>query len=149
MKSDKAKTVSSFKATGVFGWPAGERRSDRYGMIMISEAPYDGPAQDNLYSFQPNDLIPLVGKKVSISARVIVTRESKHIGDMFRGIFPATPKLGQTFNLGTGKLFCDDSDDMFRFGIEPDDGRANDWFDPKKLYKLHDQTVELTVKIAK
>jgi len=76
----------------------------------------------------------------TLIAIVKETRPSGHVGDFFRGLQPSTPKIGERIELGTGTIFYDDHETI---GLRPDDGRDRDWLDPRKLYRLHDQTVEL------
>jgi hypothetical protein len=92
-------------------------------MVTIQKLPNDRPG--SIYG--------------SLVAEVIATRKSTHIGDLFRGIFPSTPKLGARIVLGHGALFYNGN----QVGLKPDDGRENDWLDPHSLYQAHDQTVRL------
>jgi hypothetical protein len=133
------------KARGIFNWPAGERRSDRYGMIGVYDANYDGTARCKP-SFDVAALRAMAGQRATISATVVETRDSGHIGDLFRGIYPSRPQVGQVFDLGVGELLIDSIEGQTVFGLSPDDGRDVDWFDPHTLYQLHDQTVELEIK---
>lgn len=124
------------QATGILSWPRAERISDRYGFIHLTP---------NV----PADAIEaMAGRRVSITCVVVETRQSGHIGDLFRGIFPSTPDVGERFDLGSGVLEVDRVDAALCFGLRPDDGRDSDWFDPHVLYRLHDQTVEIQVSPA-
>lgn len=121
------------KATGTLSWPRHERISDRYGSIHLT----------------PNvpgaELEAMAGQRVSIRAVVVEARQSAHVGDFCRGIYPSTPDVGQHFDLGAGALEVDYVEGALCFGLRPDDGRDHDWFDPHVLYRLHDQTVEIEV----
>jgi hypothetical protein len=79
---------------------------------------------------------------------VTETRESGHIGDLFHGFAPSMPDVGEVVDLGVGILdaerveWCDDPTIV----LKPGDGREHFWYDPRKLYRLHDQTVDLFVE---
>src|SRR5262245_59579085 len=87
--------------TGRLTWDRMERVSDRYGFVYLME--YGD-------SMSPHKLAPLtipkehLGKRGSFMAHVIETRQSTHIGDLFRKIFPVTPKVGDDIMLGYGVL---------------------------------------------
>ena len=131
---------------GQLNWEGHERRSDRYGGIMLL-----GP-HDTQFAKAPNiSLEPLrrfVGKRVTITAKVLVTRDSYHVGDLARGIHPRTPKVGWVAELGTGivrdlEVVGGGLDHLL---FQRDGTGRSDWMDPTILYQLHHQTVELTVK---
>ena len=117
--------------TGILNWDRHERVSDRYGTVKLLEA-LDSSVAIQLKSVKE-------GTKGTLYAIVKETRQSQHIGDLFRGIFPETPNLGERIVLGHGLLFYDEES----VGLEPEDGRDNDWLDPHKLYRVHEQTVDL------
>lgn len=121
------------KATGTLSWPRSERISDRYGSIHLTP------------NVPEAELETLAGLRVSITGVVVETRQSGHLGDFARGIFPTTPDVDERFDLGTGMLETDRVEGAVCFGLRPDDGRDHDWFDPHVLYRLHDQTVEIEV----
>lgn len=135
--------------TGIFGWAGEERRSDRYGAFALDRTGYDnnGECPQAGWSEHPS---ALTGLQCHITVEVLETRESGHIGDFFRGIFPEKPEVGEIIDLGTGTLFVE-RDRMewavggLGVGLRPSDGRENDWLDPRKLYRLHDQTVRVTI----
>lgn len=133
---------------GIFTWDGRERRSDRYGVFALDDADYDKTAQTRAeWSDDPSTLM---FRECRITVEVIEARESGHIGDLFRGIFPEKPDVGEIIDLGTGELFVE-RDRMhwavggFGVGLRPADNRQSDWFDPRKLYRLHDQTVRVTI----
>lgn len=135
---------------GVLGWPGTERRTDRYGLVTLSLEGYEGNGKllDASWTTNPT---AVEGYACHVVAKVIEARESSHIGDLFRGIFPTTPHVGEIIDLGVGHLFTEPADwaiGKIGIGLKPSDGRDRDWFDPKKLYRLHDQTVELTIAPA-
>ena len=109
-----------------------ERVSDRYGSVKL------------FTSISQEETVPLdqslSGKRGQLLAVVKETRESNHIGDLFHGILPTKPSVGDEFVLGKGVLFFDN---IFTVGLKPMRMRKNLWLDIKKLYKAHCQTVEL------
>lgn len=132
------------KATGIFSWPGEERRSNRYGFVGLWPNDYEHTA-----SVLPDvDLFALrllQGRRVRMAAKVLEARESGHIGDFFRGIYPSKPDVGEVVYLGEGTLVLGNCAGVPLVGLQPDDGREHDWIDPRALYRLHDQTVELEI----
>lgn len=130
-------------AQGICGWEGYERRSNRYGSIHLTASPYGGPDLAKV-EFDQNALKALEGKKVRLTCKVVETRESGHAGDAFLKIKPSTPEVGAVIDLGVGTLAIsagyDGNPDIF---LKPGDGRPTLWIDPRKLYQLHDQTVEV------
>lgn len=131
---------------GRLSWPRGERVSDRYGCVLLM---HDG---DSL--IEPSGYVhfdtSLAGTRGSLVAHVLETRDSTHIGDLFRGLFPQTPDVGETFRLGTGEVFLEQVDGNTPcIGLDPGDGRQSDWLDPRALYRVHEQTVRLTFEPAR
>jgi hypothetical protein len=118
--------------TGVLNWNPEERKSDRYGAIFLNP------------SIGSEEMVPLVQVKNQPHGRLIAiveeTRQSRHIGDLFHGVYPKTPKKGQKIVLGEGELFFTD-DNMV--GLKPDDGRDTLWLKIRALYRVHEQTVTL------
>jgi hypothetical protein len=135
-------------AHGVFTWSGSERRSDRYGSFNLLAEPFDGkevtkPTYDTEVAKKLED------KRVRIFVRVLATRKSNHIGDLFLGILPSTPEVGEEVDLGVGILHtepCEYDHKVTSTSLEPGDGRDTFWFDPRKLYRLHDQTVDIFVE---
>ena len=123
----------ALRGVGRFSWPAAERRSDRYGLVGLLAG------DDGTSEWMGLVTAGLVGKAGRLFAVVLETQESRHIGDMFRGIYPATPAVGDEIVLGEGVLFVDTE----RVGLEPSDGRESDWLNPHQLYRAIDQKVEL------
>lgn len=131
--------------TGVLTWDAQERRSDRYGTVYLlaeghnslSSAPCPSLVDERIaasWADRRGDLIAVVKE----------TRESTHIGDLFHGVFPRKPEVGQIIALGTGTLFC--AKPYYggtAVGLRPDDGRAEQWLNIRSLYDAHEQTVDL------
>lgn len=120
---------------GILNWPRGERISDRYGCVTLAED-VEGDKYVDLVRLKP-------GLKGKLEAHVLETRQSWHIGDWARGVFPETPEVGEVILLGEGLLFYDLVDGIVHVGLKPEDERKHDWLNIKKLYRAHEQTVEL------
>lgn len=80
-------------ATGWLQWPRVERRSNRYGTVRLFEFPRE---RDTMVDYPS---LPL-GKYGRLVAEVIETQESSHVGDLFRGLQPQTPEVGERMVLG-------------------------------------------------
>lgn len=128
---------------GVFGWCTTERRSNRYGSIHLASNPYGGEPLADL-KINRRALKQLSGKRVRLFCRVVETRRSGHIGDVFLGIVPTTPRVDDEVTLGVGRLATSAGyDGLPDIALEPEDGRMEFWIDPRLLYRLHDQTVDV------
>ncbi|SFQ19173.1 3'-phosphoadenosine 5'-phosphosulfate sulfotransferase (PAPS reductase)/FAD synthetase [Amycolatopsis rubida] len=128
---------------GRLWWPRFERQSDRYGTVFL----LTGPDAEDYVSF---DNAP-VGQPGRLVAIVVETRHSGHCGDIARSLAPVTPSVGEEITLGAGTLFTDADDDFgvrTAIGLVPDDGRDTDWLDPRALYRCHNQTVRLELRIG-
>jgi len=134
---------------GVFNWQRRERISNRYGGILLDQHAANVNEGESAPCVDLSALAPLVGRKVRITATVLETRESYHIGDLFRDIYPSTPNVNDYVVLGRGDLIGIERDDngceQLIFRRESRRNEASDWMDPRKLYRLHNQTVELTI----
>jgi hypothetical protein len=140
---------------GGLNWPASERRSDRYGRVGLQRVgPMPATTEALAAGIEPGTLYPtgdwilLSGMEAALApgrlvAEVVETRQSGHIGDLFRGIGPSTPAVGERVVLGEGRLFFEEEDEGWLVGLLPADGRADDWLDPRALYRVHAQTVRL------
>lgn len=119
--------------TGILNWRRHERISDRYGMVCLYKR------------FGSEDTIEL--KKFTgygkLIAKIVETRDSKHIGDLFHGFFPQKPNVNDIVQLGEGDVFYDEDEIGEIVGLKPKDNRETFWLSPQELYKCHDQTVEL------
>jgi hypothetical protein len=134
---------------GVLTWDASERISDRYGAVFLMN---DGDSlhEPSGYVLIPDD-VP-VGMPGWLVAEVVATRQSTHVGDVFRGLRPQTPEVGERIVLGRGRLFRQTVDRdsphpvIEAVGLAPEDvdDRDTDWLDPRALYRAHEQTVRLT-----
>lgn len=128
---------------GRLTWDANERRTDRYGAVYLMR---DG---DSTWRKTP-PLTPLsiplslAGSRVRLIAKVIEARESTHIGDLFHGVFPRKPKVGDLIELGDGLISlgknCEGSDTVV---LTPVPFRERFWMSIRGLYDAHEQTVEL------
>ena len=133
---------------GVLNWSKHERVSDRYGAVTLSEKSggYFGAEEEAGINvpFVPLAAVPDMGWALgSLFAIVKETRTSAHVGDFFRGVFPVTPVVGENIPLGTGRIFWENTDyGALSVGVKPED-REYPWMDVEKLYRCHDQTVEL------
>lgn len=135
--------MSETIGTGRLNWPRGERITDRYGLVSLYDRRWSVMLdRDDVESFD--------GRRGRLVATVVETRESSHIGDLFRGIAASTPEVGDRLVLGEGTVFIEpirDNDKTiagYGIGLRPDDDeRGHDWLDPEVLYRIHDQTVLL------
>jgi hypothetical protein len=121
---------------GVLSWDADERQSDRYGTVRLfrhhrPHAPF----------------VTIAGAPVGtigdLLVRVIETRKSNHVGDVFRKIYPIMPEAGEQIILGVGILARHACEPDYVVGVIPLGERDKDWLKPKALYRAHDQTVDL------
>lgn len=131
---------------GRLTWNGVERRSDRYGSIYLIEEGHDSTTPEPSRSLIDQEKVAeFKGRRGSLVATVTEARDSTHIGDLFRGIYPSRPEVGEVIELGTGILFADELEYApgICVGLKPDDGRDSDWLDPRKLYRAHEQSVKL------
>ena len=115
---------------GVLSIPSHERQSDRYGLVKLSST----SRQIHL------TLDGVCGQHGTLVAKVIRTRDSNAIGDMFRGIPSVRPKQGELLELGTGICFTEGDDTI---GVCPMEEREIDWLEPRALWRCHNQTIRL------
>jgi hypothetical protein len=131
-------TTTTTLGKGTLNWFRGERICDRYGAIHL-ESPDGYAAYENAPA----------GTTGTIVARILQTRPSSHIGDLFRGIGPSASQVGEEIELGTGELFTyREEGGIPVIGVKPADGRETDWMDPRALYRCHNQTVRLEFRAA-
>jgi len=114
---------------GVFSWFRSERTSDRYGSCYTEGEMW----------------FPEEGQRGQLVAIINEARNSGHIGDIGRGIYPVKPKVGDAYLLGEGAATKVEAEgtSIVAFGLKPDDGRSHDWLNPYHLYRCHDSVVEL------
>lgn len=128
---------------GSLSWPRIERVTDRYGYIGL----YDSDSQERPISdgaaLDLSKITSLLNKTGRLIVKVCETRTSTHIGDLFRGFRPITPEKDEEIELGNGKLSHLVQDGVDTVGLIPEDGRGEDWLNPERLYRAHEQTVNL------
>jgi hypothetical protein len=128
---------------GQLWWPRSERQTDRYGTVFL----LTGSDADTYVSFQNAP----VGQPGRLLAVVVETRRSGHCGDIARSLAPTTPTVGEEITLGAGTLFTETDADLDvpnAVGLAADDHRDADWLDPRALYRCHNQTVRLELRIG-
>lgn len=121
--------------TGILTWNSYERVTDRYGTVALCAGILDESYAPIAAGF--------AGQVGSLEVRVLQTRKSDHIGDLFRGFRVSTPRVGDRFVLGVGRLFYDEQEWGTSVGCEPIIPRLRDWLSPAVLYQVHHQTVDL------
>lgn len=132
---------------GILSWNSTERRSDRYGAFVLGQCNFEDNVRVAAHLDEPA-LRGLIGKRVRVLCKVVANRGSGHLGDTHHGIKPTTPEVGEVVDLGVGTLRLVDAGfgGMTAVALEPNDGRKHFWYDPYKLYRLHDQTVDLFIE---
>jgi hypothetical protein len=134
------KISNLFLGSGTLTWNSEERVSDRYGSVHLFN--YENQEDTTLLLDFP--LIKrLNGSLGNLKASVIGTRQSSHIGDIFRQLQPVTPKINEVIMLGHGHLFYEKQQGILCIGLRPPQAREIDWLNPSALYRCHHQTVEL------
>jgi hypothetical protein len=132
---------------GVFGWNGTERRTDRYGAFVVDAKPYE--SNERVANFlDASGLQSLIGKRVHVRCKVVTNRVSGHIGDLALKIKPSKPEVGEEVDLGVGVLGLEVAGygGLTAIVLQPGDGRPHFWIDPHKLYRLHDQTVDVFIE---
>jgi len=130
---------------GVLTWRRRERIFDRYGAVSLMAEGGNSLAASVQYVTLER---AAEGQRGRLEAHVLATRQSTHVGDLFRHFSPSTPEVGEVVCLGgPGTLFFEQHDDddpsYWAVGLRPDDDREVDWLDPRALYRAHEQTVRL------
>lgn len=143
--------------SGVLSWNRNERVSDRYGTINLSSSRPDwknSVVGDN-HEALPCDVFMVDESALVFGCRGILfcvvtgARRSGHIGDIFHGVFPSQPEVGEAIVLGEGTLFCEKAHDAStteNIGVRPD-GREVLWMDIHALYRCHEQTVDVYFEV--
>lgn len=140
--------------SGIFTWCSSERRSGRYGTFFLTTSDFEERVQRDVH-LDVAALRALEGLNVRIALRILESRPSGHIGDQFLRVFPgAPPPEGSLVELAVGRLLVADHSyhavrhhpTQLGIGTVPSDGRSELWLDPRLLYLLHDQTVELLIE---
>lgn len=128
--------------TGRLTWDRSERISDRYGAIYLIDHGDSLSSGPTPYS-ELNIPQEWKGRRVRITARVLESRDSTHIGDMFHGVYPRTPAVGESILLGEGYLRAGlNRDNSMTVELVPLDGESRR-YRLRGLYDAHEQTVEL------
>lgn len=128
---------------GTLTWARAERVSDRYGTVYLIKDGLDSFSSEPAHSFV-NVRPEILGQSGELLAVVKATRKSTHIGDLFHGIAPRTPEVGQIIVLGKGQLFREPAPEGgHQVGVRPSDGRDALWLNMRSIYDAHEQTVEL------
>jgi hypothetical protein len=83
-------------------------------------------------------------------SRSCCTPAAPTTAEIWTGLTPSRPDVGEEITLGTGTLFTDTDADSdtgapTAIGLKPDDGRTA-WLDPRALYRCHSQTVRLELR---
>lgn len=130
-----ARTGETVLGEGVLNWSRCERIGNRYGCFHLESPPSSG-------KYSAWDGAPL-GQQGTLTAVIVETRQSGHIGDIFLSVGPTTPEVGERVTLGAGTLFTETDDGVPQIGLQPDDGRDELWLDVPGLYRCHNQTVRL------
>lgn len=125
---------------GIFTWAAAERRTNRYGSFFLNDRNYACDAFSTV-EWAHDDAMSLSAKRVRLFAHVLETRDSGHCGDLSISAFPSRPDVGEIIEIGIGKFIPGDEFELA--SLMPSDGRHEFWIDPRILYRLHDQTVEI------
>ena len=136
-------------AYGIFTWNSRERVSNRYGSFFLGAEPHPGGTKVTP-TFNTTLGKSLEGKRVRVKALVKEARLSGHVGDLFLRIYPSMPTVGEEVELGVATLEINWerklSDGVPTMVLRPGEPRDELWIDPRKLYRLHSQTVELLVE---
>lgn len=119
--------------SGILGWHSNERHTDRYGAVHLSY----GTPQQATFADAP------VGSVGVLSARVVKVVRPASDFDTRHGLIPIPE--GETVVLGDGLLFREEYNQgkLVCIGVEPSDGRVENWMNPKVLYRIDGQHVEL------
>lgn len=136
--------------TGTLTWDRGERVSDRYGAVyLIPDGHNSLTAGYSPSVLDAEACSTILGKRGRLVAIVKTVRDSTHIGDMFHGITPRRPEVGQKIVLGSGtpRLGLNYEGEI-QIELVPEDGRDTLWMDIRALYDAHEQTVDLMFEPA-
>ena len=136
--------TKSLLGEGVLTWNSAERRSDRYGTVYLIREGANSFTTERCMSLIDVRATGLEGRRGELVAVVEKARDSTHIGDLFHGVAPSRPEVGQIIMLGKGTFFAEPAPDGgVAVGLRPDDGRDSLWLNIHALYKAHEQSVKL------
>lgn len=128
---------------GIVSWEKDERISSRYGSFILIDSNYNRTVKADRV-IDEEAVQSLDGLRVRVTVVAKEVRKSGHIGDSFLKIRPTTPEVGEEIDLGVGVFRIGKGwDGQQTFELHPGDGRSDLWIDPRKLYRCHDQTVEV------
>lgn len=130
---------------GVLDWSNSERRSDRYGAVVLCDPRPDWEEYGTLDSRR---LAPFAGQLGRLYAVVTQVREADHFGDPAHGIGPIDAMVGEEVFLGEGRIFTGCAwDEVVQIGLRPEDGRNYGWLAVDGLYTCHNQIVTLYLDV--
>lgn len=129
---------------GIFTWSREERVSNRYGAFFLDKVSYtgEGTCTPHLDYVAMNKLANGM-RRTRIVCEVVESRKSGHCGDHFLKVYPTQPAVGERVEIGVGDFSYSFVEDEYNIALVPEDGRAELWLDPRLLYRLHDQTVNV------
>jgi hypothetical protein len=122
---------------GVLNWQREERICNRYGAVHLETR----AGSDTFAAFRN---IP-AGQPGVLVARIL---ENGEPGFMAVGRELPLPEPGTVVMLGMGVLFRESPDGIPSVGVEPQDGRRENWMDPDTLAVVHQQVVRLEFRPA-
>lgn len=136
--------------SGIVTWDSEERVSNRYGAFTLTEDNYNHDAHAPVtFDTEGLKLSGLLGKRVKITCLVTESRPSGHAGDKPLRLEPVQPAVGAIIEVGIGILetapmqFANPAPAIM---LRPEIDRAELWIDPRQLYQLHDQTVQVFIE---
>ena len=74
-------------AFGILGWCSSERRGNRYGLVTLGAEPYEGDARAEVH-FARAALQERRGQRMRLTAKIVESRVSSHVGDAGLGVRP-------------------------------------------------------------
>jgi hypothetical protein len=132
--------------TGVLTWSGCERVSDRYGFVFLMHDGETSLTKGKVYPV-PLSSEPKDGEYGVLVARIVETRKSTHVGDLFRRVFPRETESGKRLVLGHGQLVRRHDSGFTHIGICPrgadKEESVTTWMDVRALYDCHEHLVEL------
>lgn len=137
--------------TGILGWDGFERRSGRYGSIVLDNEGFEGNGKGTIKAvIEVDPAMQLSDKRARVTVEVVEPRDSAHAGDGFLKLKPTRPDKGETVDLGVGIFSLERAGFAlgWAFQLRPGDNRPEQWMDPRKLFRLHDQTVKVYVELT-
>lgn len=134
---------------GILTWASYEKITRRYGQVTLGGITSQGDVR-GIQKWNEDVLWAMEGQWVKLWALVLESRGSGHRGDVDLGLTPSAPEVGETIVLGVGELTTYKSPwgdrtgfPSYYVGLRPAKHRSELWMDPRNLYRLHDQVVQL------